>query len=79
MSRKEEAEARAEAEAEFEKEEREFRKGKDRRKKKNERKKPAKGADDEMGSLFGEGVTGRLPKFANRVTLKVCKEDRVHS
>ncbi|ONK74792.1 uncharacterized protein A4U43_C03F10190 [Asparagus officinalis] len=70
LSRKEEAEARAEAEAEFEKEKKEFRKGKDRRKKKNERKKPAKGADDELGSLFGEGVTGRLPKFANRITLK---------
>lgn len=28
--------------------------------------------DDKLGSLFGEGITGKLPRFANRITLKVC-------
>lgn len=28
--------------------------------------------DDELGSLFGEGLTGKLPRFANKITLKVC-------
>lgn len=27
--------------------------------------------DDKLGSLFGEGITGKLPRFANRITLKV--------
>jgi rRNA biogenesis protein RRP5 len=60
------AEARAEAEAEFEREERQFgRKGK-----KNRRiKRPE--AHEDLGSLFGEGVTGKLPRFANRITSKV--------
>lgn len=71
LSREEEAEARAEAEAEFEKEESEFRKGKGKRNKRNEKKKSVNDADDELGSLFGEGVTGRLPRFANRITPKV--------
>lgn len=71
MSRKEEVEARAEADAEFEREESDFRKGRDRRKKKNDRKTLANERDDELGSLFGDGVTGRLPRFANRITLKV--------
>lgn len=26
--------------------------------------------DDKLGSLFGEGITGKLPRFANRITLK---------
>ncbi|KAH9602114.1 hypothetical protein KSS87_015915 [Heliosperma pusillum] len=29
-----------------------------------------KSNDDELGSLFGEGVTGKLPRFANKITLK---------
>lgn len=28
--------------------------------------------DDNLGSLFGEGITGKLPRFANRITFKVC-------
>lgn len=28
--------------------------------------------DDKLGSLFGEGISGKLPRFANRITLKVC-------
>lgn len=27
--------------------------------------------DDNLGSLFAEGITGKLPRFANRITLKV--------
>ncbi|KAK1377167.1 hypothetical protein POM88_033360 [Heracleum sosnowskyi] len=27
--------------------------------------------DDKLGSLFGEGISGKLPRFANRITLKV--------
>lgn len=60
------AEARAEAEADFEREERQFgRNGKrDRRTKRPE-------TQEDLGSLFGEGITGKLPRFANRITLKV--------
>ncbi|KAL9228093.1 hypothetical protein vseg_003707 [Gypsophila vaccaria] len=29
-----------------------------------------KSNDDVLGSLFGEGVTGKLPRFANKITLK---------
>lgn len=29
-------------------------------------------AEEELGSLFGDGVTGKLPRFANKITLKVC-------
>ncbi|WOL03965.1 rRNA biogenesis protein RRP5 [Canna indica] len=64
LSRQEEAEARAEAEAEFESEQ-----DKSRRKKKVT-KRLLKDAEDDMGSLFGEGITGKLPKYANRITLK---------
>ncbi|XP_078180965.1 RIBOSOMAL RNA PROCESSING 5 isoform X4 [Carex rostrata] len=68
LSRHEVAEARAEAEADFEREERQFgRKGKrDRRTKGPE-------TQEDLGSLFGEGVTGKLPRFANRITLKNVK------
>ncbi|KAJ6846908.1 rRNA biogenesis protein RRP5 [Iris pallida] len=71
LSRQEEAEARAEAESEFEKEENESKKGKDGGKKKGAKKKmrSATGEDD-LGSLFGEGISGKLPRFANRITLK---------
>lgn len=67
LSREEIAEARAEAEEEFE---RESKKGKDTRKKKGAKKSLAEAVDD-FGSLFGDGLTGKLPRFANRITLKV--------
>lgn len=61
------AEARAEAEAEFQREKRQFgtKGNKDRRIKRHDTQ------EEELGSLFGEGVTGKLPRFANRITLKV--------
>ncbi|KAJ6839615.1 rRNA biogenesis protein RRP5 [Iris pallida] len=71
LSRQEEAQARAEAEAEFEKEENESKKGKDKGKKKGgAKKKRSATGDDDLGSLFGEGISGKLPRFANRITLK---------
>ncbi|KAJ4801242.1 hypothetical protein LUZ62_052488 [Rhynchospora pubera] len=68
LSRDEVAEARAEGEAEFEREERQVgRKGKkDRRIRKPE-------TQEDLGSLFAEGITGKLPRFANRITLKNVK------
>lgn len=31
--------------------------------------------EDDFGSLFGEGITGKLPRYANKITFKVlnCK------
>lgn len=26
---------------------------------------------DDIGSLFGDGISGKLPRFANKITLKV--------
>ncbi|KAG1347586.1 Ribosomal protein S1-like1 [Cocos nucifera] len=66
LTREEVAEARAEAEEEFE---RESKKSKDTRKKKGTKKSLVEAVDD-FGSLFGDGVTGKLPRFANRITLK---------
>ncbi|XP_010934562.1 rRNA biogenesis protein RRP5 isoform X2 [Elaeis guineensis] len=66
LTREEIAEARAEAEEEFE---RESKKSKDTRKNKGAQKSLAEAVDD-FGSLFGDGVTGKLPRFANRITLK---------
>ncbi|KAG8100364.1 hypothetical protein GUJ93_ZPchr0013g37106 [Zizania palustris] len=64
LSRDEVAEARAEADADFEKEE-----IKDKRKRKASSLSGAVG-DDDLGSLFGGATTGKLPRFANRITLK---------
>jgi rRNA biogenesis protein RRP5 len=60
------AEARAEADADFEREER-----RGKRKRKGASSSGA-GGDDDLGSLFGGATTGKLPRFANRVTLKVA-------
>lgn len=44
---------------------------------KHGKKKPSKkqikirDADEDLGSLFGDTIVGKLPKFANRITLKV--------
>ena len=67
LSRDERAEARTEAEAEFEKEER---RGK---KKRNANVPSGIDGDDDLGTLFGgaTATTGKLPRFANRITLKV--------
>lgn len=65
LSRQERDQIRAEVDAEFEAEER----GMKNNKKKKPRKENAASADD-LGSLFGDGITGKLPKYANRITLK---------
>lgn len=68
LSRREHDEIRTEVDAEFEAEGR-------RMKKKNKNAKKIKKSyalEDDMGSLFGDGITGKLPRFANKITLKVC-------
>ncbi|WVZ62324.1 hypothetical protein U9M48_012085 [Paspalum notatum var. saurae] len=60
------AEARAEAEEDFE---REGKQGKDKRKRKGAEP-SGFGADDDLGTLFGGATTGKLPRYANRITLK---------
>lgn len=67
LSRKEREEVRAEADAEFQGEERLLRKNK--RQKGAHRRSQV--AEDELGSLFGDTFMGKLPKLANRITLKV--------
>ena len=69
LSRDEREEARTEAEAEFEKEER-----RGNKKKRNAANGPLGiDGDDDLGTLFGgaTATTGKLPRFANRITLKV--------
>ncbi|KAK2985370.1 hypothetical protein RJ640_029327 [Escallonia rubra] len=64
LSREEFDEVRAEVDAEFDLEEREA----NRRRKTGQNRNSA--AEDELGSLFGDGITGKLPRFANKITLK---------
>lgn len=63
MSRKEEEEIRAEVDAEFESEQRDSKKKRKQRRSNN--------VEDDLGSLFGDGISGKLPKYANKITLKV--------
>ncbi|MQM05855.1 hypothetical protein Taro_038668, partial [Colocasia esculenta] len=72
LTREEEAEARAEAEEEFEREMKWGGKNKKGKKKNNMNKGLGSRSevDDEWASLFGGVITGKLPRFANRVTLK---------
>ncbi|XP_031485662.1 rRNA biogenesis protein RRP5 [Nymphaea colorata] len=65
LSRVEVEQARTEAEAEFETEER-------TRENLGKRKRPRKTSfeDDDLGSLFGEGFAGKLPRLANKITIK---------
>ncbi|CAL9060989.1 unnamed protein product [Musa banksii] len=70
LSRREQADARAEAEAQFEREESYSRKGKGKARKKKGLKGSSLDFDNDLGSLFGDGITGKLPRFANRITLK---------
>ncbi|KAL4342371.1 hypothetical protein GQ457_08G016920 [Hibiscus cannabinus] len=65
LSKHERDEIRAEVDAEFEAEELAL--------KKNKRKKPHKKSQvmpDDLGSLFGDGITGKLPRYSNKITLK---------
>lgn len=68
LSREERDEIRDEVDAEFDSEVRELKK----RKNKFENR-SYKTEDNELGSLFGAGITGKLPRFANKITLKVCR------
>ncbi|XP_024021580.1 rRNA biogenesis protein RRP5 isoform X2 [Morus notabilis] len=65
LSRRERDEVRAEVDAEFEAEERGLRK-----KKRKSLKNRNQTEDDDLGSLFGGGITGKLPRYANKITLK---------
>uniref|UniRef100_A0A2N9FN48 S1 motif domain-containing protein n=1 Tax=Fagus sylvatica TaxID=28930 RepID=A0A2N9FN48_FAGSY len=62
LSKQERDEIHAEVDAEFEVEQREL--------KKNRRKKLQRTTEDDFGSLFGDGITGKLPRHANKITLK---------
>ncbi|XP_066389622.1 rRNA biogenesis protein RRP5-like [Miscanthus floridulus] len=66
LSKDEMAEARAEAEQDFE---REGKKGKGKRKRRGGES-SGFGEDDDLGTLFGGATTGKLPRFANRITVK---------
>ncbi|KAF5188525.1 rRNA biogenesis protein RRP5 [Thalictrum thalictroides] len=65
LSRREEDEVRAEVDAEFEQEQLRL-----NRKSQNQKRKKSFYEEDDLGSLFGEGITGKLPKFVNKITLK---------
>ncbi|KAI3417734.1 uncharacterized protein J3R85_014181 [Psidium guajava] len=65
LSRKEREEIHAEVDAQFVAEERDSKKKKT---KKMHKRGPT--SEDDLGSLFGDGTTGKLPRFANRITLK---------
>lgn len=67
LSRKERDEIRAEVDAEFDAEGRFLKKKKKGKKLQNKSHSSA----DDLGSLFGDGLTGKLPRFANKITLKV--------
>ncbi|CAO2824133.1 unnamed protein product [Amaranthus hypochondriacus] len=64
LSREERDEIRAQVDEEFDSHVRDSK----RRKKKTQGSR--KSNDDELGSLFGEGISGKLPRFANKITLK---------
>lgn len=66
LSREELDEVRAEVDAEFEAEGRGLKKNKKKRVQKQ-----SHSAEDDLGSLFGVGISGKLPRFANRITWKV--------
>lgn len=65
LNRQERNEIRAEVDAEFEAEEREMKK-----RKKIGMQKKSLSSEDDLGSLFGDGITGKLPKYANKITMK---------
>ncbi|OMO51868.1 hypothetical protein CCACVL1_29542 [Corchorus capsularis] len=65
LSKQERDEIRAEVDAEFEAEERASKKNR-----RNKLQKKSQVMPDDFGSLFGDGITGKLPKYANKITLK---------
>lgn len=66
LSREELDEVRAEVDADFEAERRGSKKSNKKR-----GQKQSLSADDDLGSLFGGGISGKLPRFANKITWKV--------
>lgn len=79
LSQKERDEIRAEVDAEFEAEERDLKHTKEKKKKKRKNlEMKSREAEDDFGSLFGAGITGKLPRFANKITLKVQSEEKYH-
>lgn len=64
LSHQEREEIYAEVDAEFEAEQRGL------KKRKKGGKRVTRKADDDIGSLFGDGITGKLPRFANKITFK---------
>ncbi|KAL5545605.1 hypothetical protein UlMin_005292 [Ulmus minor] len=66
LSRREREEIRAEVDAEFDGVEGEL---KSKKKRKSIQKK-SQAVEDDLGSLFGGGITGKLPRYANKITLK---------
>lgn len=68
LSRREREEIRAGVDAEFEAESRDF---KQQKKKRKSLQKKTHAAEDDFGSLFGDGIKGKLPRYANKITLKV--------
>lgn len=66
LTREELDEVRAEVDAEFDAEGR----GLKKKMKKKRVQKQSPSAEDDLGSLFGVGISGKLPRFANRITWK---------
>lgn len=66
LSQRDRKDIHAEVDAEFEAEG----KGLHKKKRKNIRKN-SDGIVDDLGSLFGDGITGKPPRYANKITLKV--------
>ncbi|KAF3441966.1 hypothetical protein FNV43_RR15882 [Rhamnella rubrinervis] len=66
LSRQEREEIHAEVDAEFEAEERNLK----QKKKRKGLQKKSYATEDDFASLFGDGITGKLPRYANKITLK---------
>lgn len=65
LSREELDEVRAEVDADFDAEQKGSKKSKKKR-----MQKQSHSTDDDVGSLFGGGISGKLPRFANKITWK---------
>lgn len=65
LTREERNEIREEVDEEFDSEVIDL-----KRKKNKVQSRSYEAEDDKLGSLFGEGITGKLPRFANRITMK---------
>ncbi|KAL8150493.1 hypothetical protein V2J09_020301 [Rumex salicifolius] len=70
LSKREREEIRAEVDAQFDGEGGEFKGGKRRKNMAGAGMRRKAAAEDELGSLFGDGIKGKLPRFANKITLK---------